>query len=346
MAGGKGMGGGPNAAQTLASGKAGKYAGMGKMFKSLGSAAQILAIAGALLMVAKALQMFNDVEWESIAKGGVALTGLGVALYFLQGPLTSLGTVGWPGIMAMVALGAAFVGMAYGMSLMAEVPLLNLIVGLAGIAAVLLLFGMLAPVLELGALVLLSFGAAMLMVGGAVWLAAQGFAVVVDSFTNMFAVIGDNGSSLFMAGLGMMAMAAGIGILTLSLMALGAASILALPGMMILGSTTEMLVNTAEALANAGGGGGIKESIDAINSVDEGKIESLKELASMMSFWGMFGGNVVTVEFSDLKVNGKVDLTGEGGGKSNSEWVDDPIFVRKLKSLIMEQMDADKKGGR
>jgi hypothetical protein len=339
-----GTSGGPNAAQTLASGKANKASGMGSMMKSLGSAAQILAIAGAIWILADALIKFNDVEWESILKGGVALTGLGIGLKLLQPVMTSFGTTAWAGIAAMAAMGVSMLALGYSMKLMGEVPIANLVVGLLGMMGVLLAFGTLAPVLGVGSLVLLAFGAALLMVGGAVWLVAQGFATVVDSFTNMFEVIGQNGAGLFQAGLGFMAMAAGIGILTLSLLAMSVASIFALPGLLMLGSATSMLIGTAEALN--GSGGGIKESIDAINSVDQSKIDSLKELASMMAFWGMFGGNVVTVEFGDLKVDGTIDLEGEGGGKNSTDWAKDPIFVRNLKSVIMEVMETDKKGQR
>lgn len=282
---------------------------LSKIGSSAGGAAKgLLAFGAALLMVGGAIYL-----------AATGLSKLTQSFSELTGP-QALGALG-----AIVAVMGGFVAIIYAM-----------------VPAIATLGAVSTPV----AIPLLALGAAFLMIGGAIWLAATGISTLVDSFTNMFSVIGDQGSNLFLAGTGFITMAAGIGLLTISLIALGAASLLALPGLMIMGATTAMIVDTAESLSNVGGSGGIKESIDAINSVDQSKIDSLKELASMMSFWGMFGGNVVTVEFGDLKVKGDVDLRGEGGGKSNTEWVEDPMFVRKLKSLIMETMESDRKGGR
>lgn len=221
---------------------------------------------------------------------------------------------------------------------------------IAGVGVGLLVFvGAMALIGSVGKIaepVMLAVGAALLMIGGAVWLAAEGISTMANSFTTLMTSIGGDGSSLMKAGLGFGMMAMGIYALSGALLALSATSLLALPGLMLLGAATSMLVGTAQALEGVGGGDGITKSIDAINSVDQEKINSLKELASMMSFWGMFGGNVVTVEFGDLSVKGNIDIEGEGGGKSSTDWVEDPIFVRKLKGIVMEALQADKKGYR
>lgn len=168
-----------------------------------------------------------------------------------------------------------------------------------------------------GAIGLLAFGFSMLMVGGGIALAAWGMSTLVDSFTAMFAVIGDNGASLLMAGIGFMAMAAGIGILTISLLALGAASFLALPGLLILGLTTSMLTETATALASTGGSEGITKTINAINSVDTGKLEALKELSVWMSLLGA----TTTIKFEEnLHVDGSIDLKGKDGSSMSIDF--------------------------
>jgi hypothetical protein len=67
------------------------------------AAAAMLILAAALYVVAKALQEFGSVEWESIAKGGVALLGLvGIAYLFSKGSTEMI-----KGAAAMVILGAA-----------------------------------------------------------------------------------------------------------------------------------------------------------------------------------------------------------------------------------------------
>jgi len=199
---------------------------MSSLGSAVGSAVKILAIAGAMYILAEALIKFNDVEWESLAKAGVAMIGFGIGLQFLEPILAEFAALSVSGL------------------------------GWAGVGLI------------------LAFGAAMLAIGGAVYLAASGLAILVDSFTNMFAVIGPNGDGILKAGVGFLALAAGIGVLTLSLIAMGAASLLALPGLLILGATTAMLVFTAETLNAVGGSNGLKESINAINSVKTEKLEA------------------------------------------------------------------------
>jgi len=301
---GKGVtGGGMNAAQTLAQGKASaemtkaggmaaKDAGMGSFMKSLGTATTILALGAALMMVAKAVDIFAD---AMIKMKGVGLAEVAAGLGFIMVGLWALNSA---------AVGLTATG---------------------------------AP------LVLLALGAAMLAIGGAVYLAASGLAILVDSFTNMFAVIGPNGDSVLKAGVGFLALAAGIGVLTLSLIAMGAASILALPGLLILGATTAMLVSTAETLNAVGGSNGLKESINAINSVDTEKLEALKSLSN----WLALLGGTTTVKFDEtLEVDGEIVISGSGGGKTNTDWIKDPIFISKLKNAIFDKNASDKNYGK
>jgi hypothetical protein len=139
-----------------------------------------------------------------------------------------------------------------------------------------------------------------------------------------------------------MTMAAGVGILTVSLIALGLASFLALPGLLILGSVTSMLTETASALASTGGAEGITKTIDAINKVDQTKLDALKDL----SMWMALAGASPTIKFDeDLKVSGQIDIKGEGGGKTNTDWVKSPQFVAALRDAIAKSSHENKKGG-
>jgi hypothetical protein len=71
-----------------------------------------------------------------------------------------------------------------------------------------------------------------------------------------------------------------------------------------------MLTETASALASTGGAEGITKTISAINSVDTGKLEALKELSSWMSLLGA----TTTIKFEEnLHIDGSIDLKGKDG---------------------------------
>lgn len=287
----KTTGGGQNAAQTLASGKAdaartaaggqaARGAGMGSFMSSLGNAATILALGAALMMVAKSVDIFADAM--------IKMKGVG---------------------MAEVAAGLSFV-----------------VVGLTGLGvAAYFLTASGAP------LVLLALGASMLMIGGAVWLAAQGMSVLVDSFTNMFKVIGPNGDSVMKAGAGFLMMAAGIGVLSFALVGLSTAALLGVVGLgMILGLTTA-LVATSDSLKSVGGGEGIAKAVNAINSVNTDKLDALKDL----SMWMALLGSTTTIKFDEtLKVSGSIEVKGEAGGRSSMDLVNNDSFVRALSTKL------------
>jgi len=243
------------------------------------SAGQILAFGAAILMIGGGIWLAAD-----------GLSHLAAAFKDLTGP-QAFGAVA-----AIAVVMGGFVLMLYAM-----VPAITAL-GIAGGAV---------------ALPLLALGAALLMIGGAIALAAWGVSMIVDSFTAMFAVIGENGSGLLMAGLGFLALAGGVGLLTISLLALGAASFLALPGLLVLGLTTSMLTETASALASTGGAEGITKTISAINSVDTGKLEALKELSSWMSLLGA----TTTIKFEEnLHVDGSIDLKGKDGSSMSIDF--------------------------
>jgi len=282
-----------NAAMTTATGNAAKASGMGSLMGSLGTAATILAVGAALMMVAKALDIFAD------------------ALIKLQTVDKDL--------------------------------LYNVAVGLGAFVAILTILAM-SGVGEVAALVLLGLGAGMLMIGGAVFLAATGMAILVNSFTNLFAVVGENGSSAMMAGAGFLMMAAGIGVLTLSLVAMGAASLLALPGLLILGGVTSMLVNTAESLNAVGGSNGLKESIKAINSVDQDKLDALKSLTTWMALLG----GTTTIKFDEsLTVDGEITIKGEGSLSGvKDKLLAESNWISELKDAIIGKSYSDRNGGK
>lgn len=87
-------------------------------------AAAFVILASALWVTSEALNSFNTVNWESLAKAGVALVGLGlVAAAFGSGPIPALILVGSAAI--VVASGAFWL---FGKSLQSIVPIMEAVV--------------------------------------------------------------------------------------------------------------------------------------------------------------------------------------------------------------------------
>jgi hypothetical protein len=86
-----------------------------KMSDVLKGAAAVLILSAALFVAAKAFQQFAEVNWESIAKGGVALVGL-AGIAFLLGKMT--GAI-LQGAIAIGILGVALIPLAYALKLAA-----------------------------------------------------------------------------------------------------------------------------------------------------------------------------------------------------------------------------------
>jgi hypothetical protein len=98
-------------------GGGGLFSGIGDNIKKLGSsmsgkAKDMLAYAGALFIAAKGLQEFAKVEWSSIAKGAVAITGLALA--------TKLAGDG-NAYKSILALGAGVLALGFGLQQFSEV---------------------------------------------------------------------------------------------------------------------------------------------------------------------------------------------------------------------------------
>jgi hypothetical protein len=280
---------------------------LGKSSSKLGgiasvSAPQILALGAALLMVGGAIYL--------------AATGLATLVEAFKG-LTGPQALG--AVAGIITVMGGFVAILWAMTLV--LPFLG---GAAGVAA----------------LPLLAFGAAMLMIGGAIAIAALGVSVLVDSFANMFSIIGANGSSLFMAGLGLLAMSAGIIALSASLVVLGAAYLLG--GFLGLIALEEAATDIQTAFRGVDPQG-INTAVNAINSIDIDKLNALKELSLFMSLMGAS----TTIKFDEsLTIDGTIELSGEGGGKSGTDWIKDPVFISKLKQAISDNTDRERNGGR
>ena len=327
--GGSPMGGGSKFTETFTNSK-GRL--MGK-----GTGADGKTISGFITKEqATEIEKSNNTVSDSTTNLGKASSMSAVQILALGAALLMVGAAIWLAADGISHLVMAFKGLTGPESLAALGSVIAIMVGFA------FMIDVVAAAALPAALPLLALGVAFLMIGGGIAIAALGLSVLVGSFTKMFSVIGDNGSSLILAGIGFMSMAAGIGALSISLIALGAASLLALPGLLILGGVTSMLTETASALASTGGSEGITKTISAINSVDTGKLEALKELSVWMSLLGA----TTTIKFDEsLHVDGSIEINGQAGGKKDTDWISDPIFISKLKEFVADATKKDKNGG-
>jgi hypothetical protein len=191
---------------------------------------------------------------------------------------------------------------------------------------------------------ILAIGGAMLMMGGAVWLITNGLSYLtplVDSIfgglSKLFTTLSDGIVKMSDAGWGLTQV--GVGLLSISagISALGVSSILGIPALMMLGSVTGMLVGAASALQSVN----FEKTMDSITNLDTSKIEMLTKLADALK-----SSKPLVVEFKDMNIDGELVLKGSDGGKVGTDWLNDPIFISKLKSVIQETIVKDKNGGK
>jgi len=346
---GKGAAGMANAGKGAAGTQAMGQSAGGQAGNFLRGAVGLLAIAAALFVFAKALQEFEKLQngWSTLLLAAGSLLVLAGALMIMEPILNSFGTTAWPGIAAMGALAVSVTALGFATTLFAQGGLAGtlLMVGaLFALSAAVTMFGglSLSGIGWAGVALILAMGAAMIMVGYAVKLAAEGISMIVDSFTNMFSIINmDNIGALLLLGPALIGVSIGVFALAVSLIALGAAMLLG--GFLGLIGIQETADNIQKAFGDIDPAA-VAGAITAINNVDMEKVAAIKDLANSLSMVSMFGGGF-KIDFGDLDVKGNIKLEGKGGA-ANTDWVEDPIFVSKLKDIVWEAMDSDRNGGR
>jgi hypothetical protein len=324
------------------SGQAGKASQMGdstgkSATNMLKGAAAILILSAALFVFAKALQEFEKLQngWQTLALAAVSLLVLSGALYVVGQIMSKASTNILLGSVAILALGIALIPFAYAMSLLAGVgvgTMLGAALALGAFALAAFLMGVaLVPIL-LGAVAIAVLSLALMLFGTALQMVAPGMEMFLSSLSQLPSLIGP----LFMFGPALMLASVGIFALSVSLFALGAAWWFG-------GSAFKDLTHSLAALKGLDLSG-MSSSIRAINRVDLDKIEAIKDLASMLSLVSLFGG--IKIEFGDIDVKGTINLKGGSGVSRGTDWVNDPVFVSKLKNLIWESTGKGKKGGK
>ena len=327
-----GKGGGPGAIT--------KGINMTDMIKG---AAAILILSAALFVFAKSLQEFDKLQngWETLGMAAVGLLTLTGAL-FLVSKIPTEGVL--KGALAIVALGVAMIPLAYAMSLMQGVDWAVLVVATGAIIGFAFAGMFLGEMLSGPQFLffLVGLGALILAAGAlsiAMWLLSYGLEAVappMEMFMNSISALPQLILPLMMLGPALGMAALGIFALSASLLALGMAWWFG--G----GAFTEMTETIGTALQGIDPSG-LNASIEAINSVDMEKLNALKEL----SLWMSLLGSTTTIKFDEsLSIDGSIEISGEGGGKTNTDWIKDPIFVSKLKELIATQTQKDLNGGK
>jgi hypothetical protein len=160
----------------------------------------LLAIGGAMLILAESFRQFSKLDWSEVAKGIVVLGALAIATKLMNGAT---------GALTILAVAGAMFILSESMGKFAALDWEGIakgVVVLGGLVAAVLLLGATAPVALLGA-------AAMIAVAGALYIAAKAFEVVAGTMDT------------FTAGLERLAKVDGTGLLTTAgaLGALGAA---------------------------------------------------------------------------------------------------------------------------
>jgi len=136
-------------------------------------AASLLIISGALWVTSKALQEFNSVEWESVAKGLISLTGLaGIAMLLgTAAPQMLIGSA------AMAILGLAMIPLAYALNMFNNVKWDSLGKGaaaLVGFGVVAAGMGAILPLILSGSIAITALGASLTVFGAGLTVAAFG----------------------------------------------------------------------------------------------------------------------------------------------------------------------------
>lgn len=186
--------------------------GKGNVLKG---AAALVVVAGALFVAGKAFQQFADVKWEAVAKGLVGITGLIVVMKLLEKATVSM----IKGAAALTIMSGALFLAGKAFQQFAEVDWKTLgvaAVGIAGLAAALMILGPLLPGIALGAVSLTVMSAALAGFGAAVQVLAEGLPTIADFVERISAL----------DGVGLLSAAAGITAVGIALAALGAGQVI------------------------------------------------------------------------------------------------------------------------
>jgi len=179
--------------------------------KVLKGAATMVVLAGALYVTGKALQGFNEVEWESVAKGGLALLGLaGIAMLLGKSSVSML-----IGSAALVILAGALWITGDAMEKFQGLDWETIGKGLAAVAGL----GVIGAIAGTAAPLIIAGAVALGLMGGALWIIGEAMQAVGKGFSDMTDGLERVGK---MDGSNLLDVAKGVGALGLAMAAFGA----------------------------------------------------------------------------------------------------------------------------
>ena len=319
----------------------------------LAMSAAMLAFGAAVTIMAVGLNMLAEVPIATILSTlitfGAILTVLS-ALSIVANPVTLLAMS-----VAMVALGTGILAMAAGLSILAEVPIGTVILGLVGFTAALIALVAVISLIPGASTAMLSFGGAVALVGVGVLAACAGLAALTFAITGLLPVISQFLSviaSLSSYSDGMMNMAGVIAVLGVALIpfAIGlglasaagllcAAAVAALAAAFMLMNRTLMTLPAAiKAVKSAMGSLGetLDKAQEWMDHFTQNLGTSLKDgAANVCEGAAEVAHNIASyLHFSSGPENGELSTW--------SEWM--PHLTQQLGDLLFSSADNVKKG--
>ena len=247
---------------------------LGKGFKSVGDNALkgVLVfglLAGVIGLSALAFQQFAGVDWASVIYGGIALAAFALGAFVISKIANDI----IKGSIAIAILGIALIPFTYAMSLLAGLSMesvaaaalgLVLFAGAVFALGAIMFSGVGALVFGAGILALIALGGALIVLGTGIGILASG----MGALGNVIGPIAESISMIMTSLGGILGMIGPIALLSTALFGLGAsmiflgtAGLIALPGIAALASIKEITVGLASILGIGGGADG--ESKDA-----------------------------------------------------------------------------------
>jgi hypothetical protein len=247
---------------------------LGKGFKSFGDNALkgVLVfglLAGVIGLSALAFQQFAGVDWTSVIYGGIALAAFALGAFVISKIANDI----IKGSIAIAILGIALIPFTYAMSLLAGLSMesvaaaalgLVLFAGAVFALGAIMFSGVGALVFGAGILALIALGGALIVLGTGIGILASG----MGALGNVIGPIAESISMIMTSLGGILGMIGPIALLSTALFGLGAsmiflgtAGLIALPGISALASIKEITVGLASILGIGGGAEG--ESKDA-----------------------------------------------------------------------------------
>jgi hypothetical protein len=264
----------------------------------------------------------KGMNMKNVLQGAAAILILSGALFVFAKALQEFEKLenGWE---TLIIAGVSLAGLTVGLFALSKIPKKDILTGALALAV-------------MGA-AMIPFAYSMSLMEGISWttLGVAAAALVVFGAA-MFAL-----GAIMFTGVGALIFGAGI----LAFIALGGALAIFGLGLQQVVAPIVDFTDSMETMTNLD----FSKAVNGIASIGKamtelesnGGLESLRETAMWLSIMSM---KPIKVEFGEMNVSGDIELSGEGGGKTSTDWINDPIFVSNLKDLIAQHMAKDQTG--